>query len=264
MEPAFAKLSTETMILFCLLFAPPGEKQTHLDVLKQGRPEAMMVVVRTDSGFDIFNTVRLGKHAQTSKRYTVTAVKDKPFVFEFKHVRFPDKNTRVDLSAVAKAIKPLTDAPDQVIRLEGAKDTVVASGKVVYVSFHHKPLTFVIHGSGAPAKGKPKAGVAAGEKFWDALAKGDTDAMEGYYAAKVTLKAGSELLRMDSVYSGEEGKDAVVVREKLIAGYRKLIGAAGKGGWAERQSSLSVTAPGAREFLVADKPDAVISGTRKG
>jgi hypothetical protein len=72
----------------------------------------------------------------------------------------------------------------------------------------------------------------AGE-FWDALATGNLKAMRTFYAPEVTLKAGSELLkpRWELSPKADRRKDLKIERDKLLAGYERLIGGAGRQRW---------------------------------
>ena len=79
----------------------------------------------------------------------------------------------------------------------------------------------------------PADGAKAALEFWGALAAGDVKAMGAFYAPKVTLKAGSELLKPRWALSpnSDRSKDLTVERDKLLAGYERLIGGAGRERW---------------------------------
>ena len=60
--------------------------------------------------------------------------------------------------------------------------------------------------------------------FWSALRDAKLDALKGFYAKKVLLRAGSELLKKQHGLTDQgRRKDLLVARERLIAAYVKLI-----------------------------------------
>lgn len=279
MEAVIAKLSQEAMILFCLLFSPPGEKAVLIDLIGKEGVAAELTAMRTDTGFEVFEVVDLtGRAGEAQRRriLTIVAVKGKPSVFEITDRR--NRKTRLDLTKAVKAIKPLKEARIQIIRINGGKATVIARGNIVYVYFRDTSQTFVVH-TVAPrprattqpatqpapaASDDAKEAVARAKGFWAVLAKGDTDAMKSYYAPKVTLKAGSELLKKRWGSMGDRSKDAVVERAKLIDGYKSMIADIGRQRWSEGLSAIPVTSPSAIKFAVADKPGTLFPEVQKG
>ncbi|MBT4867606.1 MAG: hypothetical protein HON53_21095 [Planctomycetaceae bacterium] len=87
-------------------------------------------------------------------------------------------------------------------------------------------------GSGVLAA-EQSSGERKARAFWKALAQGDVMAMKEFYAEKVTLKAGSELLKPRWALSpkADRKKDLAIERDKLLAGYERLIGGAGRERW---------------------------------
>jgi len=68
--------------------------------------------------------------------------------------------------------------------------------------------------------------------FWSALSSARLDALKSFYARKVTLRAGSELLkRAHGLTEQGRRKDLAVSRDRLIAAYKKLIDRVGKEKW---------------------------------
>jgi len=94
----------------------------------------------------------------------------------------------------------------------------------------------VSHAAKPPQSTKMADGAETAREFWSALAAGDLKAMQTFYAHQVTLKAGSELLKARWALSpkADRKKDLIIERDKLLAGYERLIGGAGR----ERWSSL--------------------------
>lgn len=76
--------------------------------------------------------------------------------------------------------------------------------------------------------------------FWNAFLSADADEMGKYYAPRVTLKAGSELLKPEYTInqSGERGKDLTVDRKTVLRGYRVMFGRVGREKWVESAKKL--------------------------
>ena len=97
----------------------------------------------------------------------------------------------------------------------------------------------VILASGVAHAAKPAKstnttdGVKMAREFWNALAGGDLKAMQTFYAPKVTLKAGSELLkpRWALNLKADRKTDLTIERDELLAGYERLIGGTGRERW---------------------------------
>jgi hypothetical protein len=87
-------------------------------------------------------------------------------------------------------------------------------------------------GAGAPPV-TPADGAKTALEFWEALTSGDMKSLRTYYASKVTLKAGSELLksRWQLDPKADRKQDLIAGRDKLLAGYERLIGRAGRERW---------------------------------
>lgn len=80
-----------------------------------------------------------------------------------------------------------------------------------------------------------RKGVESAKRFWAALAKADTKTMQEFYAPKVVLKKGSELLKKQWGLKGggERDKDLSLEREELIAGYQRMMQKIGKERWSK-------------------------------
>jgi hypothetical protein len=91
----------------------------------------------------------------------------------------------------------------------------------------------VILASGVAYAASPPDGTKTAHEFWGALAGGNLKAMRTFYAPQVTLKAGSELLKSRWALSpkADRKKDLIVERDKLLAGYERLIDSAGRKRW---------------------------------
>jgi hypothetical protein len=94
-------------------------------------------------------------------------------------------------------------------------------------------LSFVLIASGVANAAPPDDGTKRARDFWSALADGDLKEMKTFYAPKVTLKAGSELLKSRWALSpkADRKKDLTIERDKLLAGYERLIGGVGHERW---------------------------------
>ncbi len=113
------------------------------------------------------------------------------------------------------------------------------------------------------AEGQP-VGADRAKGFWAALAKADWQAMQAFYAPKVLLKAGSEMLKPQWGVvpgTGDRGQDLLVERGRLMAGYRRMIEQIGKDKWTGIFSQID-----ARKisFVVCEKADQLLSGVRRG
>jgi hypothetical protein len=77
-------------------------------------------------------------------------------------------------------------------------------------------------------------GAKEAKAFWAALAEGDTKAMKDFYAEKVVLLPGSELLKPRWELPGKPDRDKglLIARDELLAGYR-MIARLGKEKWSK-------------------------------
>ena len=93
--------------------------------------------------------------------------------------------------------------------------------------------TCVILASGMAHAAMPADATKTAGEFWEALANGNLKAMRTFYAREVTLKAGSELLkpRWGLCPKADRKKDLKIECDKLLAGYERLIGGAGRQRW---------------------------------
>ena len=86
--------------------------------------------------------------------------------------------------------------------------------------------------------------------------------MKTYYASKVLLKAGSELLKKEWGLKGaDRSKDLLVGRDELIHGYERLIGKVGREKWAAIFGKVSEDSLTTEIAVQANTP---FEGIRKG
>ena len=111
--------------------------------------------------------------------------------------------------------------------------------------------------------GDGRAGVKAdaerAKKFWKALAGGDVETIKPFYAPKILLKAGSELLKPRWGVADDRSKDALVDRDDLLGGYTKMIDEIGREKWTGIFSKIG---DDKIQVSTADKDDA--TGIKKG
>jgi hypothetical protein len=124
-------------------------------------------------------------------------------------------------------------------------------------------LSFVLIASGVANAAPPDDGTKWTRDFWSALASGNLKAMKTFYAPQVTLKAGSELLKSRWALSPkvDRKKGLIVERDKLLAGYERLIDSAGRKRWRsvfDKIDSKRITTVAATD---RDKP---FTGVRPG
>jgi hypothetical protein len=100
--------------------------------------------------------------------------------------------------------------------------------------------------------------------FLTVLGKGDTKELKEYYAPKVLVKAGSELLRVQWGLNpdGDPKKDLELDRDKLLSGYRSLIAKAGNK-WTEAWARV-LKEESRITFSKAKEADAPFGGVKKG
>jgi len=123
-------------------------------------------------------------------------------------------------------------------------------------------LLLVLVGTAAGADVRQREAVQHAKQFWAAVARADTKAMQVCYAEKVTLKAGSELLKQqwEIPKAGDRDKDLLVERVDLIAGYRRMIERLGKDRWTALFSKIDLERVEFRFAKTADRK----SGAEKG
>jgi hypothetical protein len=76
--------------------------------------------------------------------------------------------------------------------------------------------------------------------FWKTLSAADVDAAGKFYADEVTLKYFHELLKKEYGLVDKDGwnQDLTVGREKVVAGYQKMMTAIGKAKWVKAMSKI--------------------------
>ena len=122
---------------------------------------------------------------------------------------------------------------------------------------------FLIAGAAMAADAQDPAGVKHARDFWAAVAAADTDAMQKFYAEKVMLKAGSELLKKQWGVpgAGDRSKDLLVDQDDLIAGYQRMIAKIGKDKWTKLFADIG---PEKLSITPAKAADWPFSGVLKG
>lgn len=76
--------------------------------------------------------------------------------------------------------------------------------------------------------------------FWNAFLSANAEEMGQHYAPRVTIKAGSELLKRDYALSpaGERNKDLVTDRRAVIRAYQTMFERVGKAQWTDSSQKL--------------------------
>lgn len=122
---------------------------------------------------------------------------------------------------------------------------------------------WLVEQDAASAAARPPDGADRAKTFWAALAKADLNAAKEFYAPKVLLKAGSELLKPQWEIPGaaDRSKDLLLERDHLIAGYRRMIEKIGRDRWTGIFSKIDARKIG---FSVCEKADRPFSGVRRG
>ena len=107
------------------------------------------------------------------------------------------------------------------------------------------------------------ADIARAKEFWKTLAKGDTEALNSFYAPKVVLKAGSELLKQRWGLSkdADRSKGLLVSREDLLRGYDRMIDSIGKEKWSQVFTRIEMDKI---HVSAAGKDDQPVAGVKRG
>lgn len=107
------------------------------------------------------------------------------------------------------------------------------------------------------------AGQKSAREFWAAVAKPDTEQMARFYAPKVLLKAGSELLKREWGVNpeGDRDKDLLLDRDRLLEGYRRMIEKVTAAKWSRVFSKIQPDAISITAVQTADRP---LTGARQG
>ena len=107
------------------------------------------------------------------------------------------------------------------------------------------------------------AGLDAAQRFWKAMGAAEAEKLSDFYASRVVLKAGSELLKPEwqLVPAGRRDQDQSVERDALLKGYRRLFDKAGKDRWT---SVFAKIRPDKIAILKAAKADEFLRGVRAG
>ena len=196
---------------------------------------------------------------------------------------FSGMNGRKDLFISAVLHKAFVDVNEEGTEAAGATAVVMkkTNGGRRLVFRADRPFLFLIRHNATGAilfmgRVMDARGAAAGAehtaadsgpdragKFWDTLGSGDTAALKDFYAPKVILKAGSELLKPSWGLPGTGGrnKDALVARDDLASGYERLVAGIGREKWkgifaSFRKDRVAVS--------VATRADELVKGVRKG
>jgi hypothetical protein len=108
-----------------------------------------------------------------------------------------------------------------------------------------------------------QSSAARARAFWRAVSNGDTEAMRAFYAPKVLLKAGSELLKPQwkLAEDADRSKDMLVDRDRLLAGYEAMIKRIGKDVWTQAFGRIP---PENVVVVTADGDDNPLAGVQRG
>ncbi len=110
---------------------------------------------------------------------------------------------------------------------------------------------------------KAETAEAFGLRFWRTLAAADTKAMKKFYAQRVTMLPGCELLKKEWGINpgGNRGISLEIDRDKLLDAYDRMIGRLGSGKWIKALGNIGkdkIT------FTAIVREDQVLKGLRKG
>jgi hypothetical protein len=113
------------------------------------------------------------------------------------------------------------------------------------------------------ASAQPESAQRTLARFWQALTAGDAERMADFYAAEVTLVAGSELLKKEWGLNpaGDRSQDRKVKRADLVKGYQAMIAKAGVNKW---RQALGKTPSAKVTTAVAQADDEGFKGVKKG
>lgn len=91
-----------------------------------------------------------------------------------------------------------------------------------------------------PALAEEPTSTQVAQEFWNAFLNADPDGMGKHYGNRVTLKAGSELLKPEYTINdnGDRNHDVAVDRKQAIRGYQVMFQRAGKQKWIESGQRL--------------------------
>ena len=98
----------------------------------------------------------------------------------------------------------------------------------------------VVMGCASSARADEATSTEIAQSFWAAFLDADVAAMSRHYAPRVTLKAGSELLKVEYGLNagGDLGKDLVVDRRDLQRGYDQMFKRVGREKWIASSQKL--------------------------
>ena len=201
---------------------------------------------------------------------------------------FSGMNGRKDLFISAVLHKAFVDVNEEGTEAAGATAVVMekknggrrlvfrADRPFLFLIRHNATGAILFMGRVADPRGDAATGKNAGtnkpaadsgsdraRKFWDTLASGDTVALKDFYASKVIVKAGSELLKPRWGLPGTDGrdKDTLVAGDDLVAGYERLIAGMGRDKWKGIFAKFTKDRVG---VSVAARANMLVKGVRKG
>lgn len=95
-------------------------------------------------------------------------------------------------------------------------------------------VAILLAGPSSRARAEEPEGSDRAKAFWASLAKADPAAMKDFYAEKVLVMRGSELLKPEWGLpgGGQRDKDLLVARDDLVAGYGRMFEKFGRERWA--------------------------------
>lgn len=114
------------------------------------------------------------------------------------------------------------------------------------------------------AENQVKKAKQRAKEFLTTLKKGDAKGLKGFYAPKVLVKGGSELLKAQWGLNpgGDRSKDLEVERDKLLEGYAKLFAQVGNK-WSDVWARILKEEAGRVTFSKAMKDDEPFGGVKK-
>ena len=134
-------VSQSFILALCLLLAPADVQEVRIDVVNDAGFQDTLLATPTDGGYELFDLMGPGESNRVSLCKVSRPQKDAS-VYD---LVWEQRTDRIDLTDVARQLKPLSEATQQRIVHNDRPIRINQSGNVIFVHVTGNTETFVVH-----------------------------------------------------------------------------------------------------------------------
>ena len=138
---AVVSVSQSFILALCLFLAPAGVQEVRIDVVNDAGFQDTLLATRADGGYELFDLMG----PEESNRVSLCKVSCPQKDGSVYDLVWEQRTDRVDLTDVARQLKPLSEATHQRIVHNDRPIRINQSGGVTFVHVTGNTETFVVH-----------------------------------------------------------------------------------------------------------------------